>query len=394
MASPQHAKHDGTIIRVVIQQPALPKYRIPAFRELSRRPGIRLKVVHDNTPGLTNVPQDEFEASLTPSRSCRLWHRTIYWHSPQWRYATPKHADVLILSWNLHYASLIPALLRAKAAGVPTILWGHGYSKQEAGWRRWARENATRLATAVLFYNHTAAQRYINRGWDNNRVFVAINSLDQTSIQDAKRHWSNRPDDLAKFQQEHRLDKGPVVLFVARLSTGRRLDVLISAVALIANEFPTLKVVIIGEGELKDTLLAQARSLGIDGKIQFIGAVYDELKLAPWFLSSNVMCFPSGMGLSIFHAFGYSLPVVTSNNFQSHGPEIEALKDEQNGLLYEDGDAASLAQTLKRVLGDSDLAQRLSDQALQTVTQQFTLRKMIDGVEAAVRYCVEQNTSR
>jgi len=374
-------------IRVVIQQPSLSQYRIPVFAELARRPGIHLKVVHDQTPGIKNVPPDGFEASLTSARSCRLGRRTIQWHHAQWHYATRKHTDVLILSWNLHYASLIPALLRAKANGVPTILWGHGYSKQEATWRRWPRENITRLATALLFYSHTTAQRYIDRGWDSNRIFIAINSLDQTPIQNAKQHWAQHPDQLAQFRRENGLDQGPVILFIARLSAARRLDLLVQAVALLAGELPTLKAVIIGKGDLRDTLRAQARSLGVDSKIRFIGAVYDERELSPWFLSSDVMCFPSHMGLSIFHAFGYGLPVVTCRDPQKHGPEIEALKDGQNGLLFDDNDASSLTETLRRLFGDKVLVRQMSDHALRTVTQRFTLEKMVDGMESAIRYC-------
>ena len=40
-------------------------------------------------------------------------------------------------------------LLRARASGVKTVLWGHGYSKHEAPWRAWPRRKVASLADAV-----------------------------------------------------------------------------------------------------------------------------------------------------------------------------------------------------------------------------------------------------
>src|SRR5687768_14253077 len=115
-------------IRLVIQQPALPRYRIAPFALLAQRPGIDLTLLYGDAP--------DAPATVEPAGFCgvfshirSIWGGRLLWHGASWRYATRRRADVLILSWNVRFLSLIPTLLRARANGVKTILWGHGYSK-------------------------------------------------------------------------------------------------------------------------------------------------------------------------------------------------------------------------------------------------------------------------
>jgi len=378
------------LLRLIVQQAALPKYRVPVFRELANRPGIQLKVFYSDVPGLSNVEPSGFDAAHVPIRRWNLLGHPFYWHRPQWTCAAPKHADVLILSWDLHYLSLVPSLLRAKANGLPTILWGHGYSKREAAWRSFPRRKVAQLATALLFYNHTTAQAYIDAGWDPDRIYVALNSLDQTPIQQARQHWLARPQDLHDFQQKESLTPGPVILFVSRLDADNQVNLLLEAASHLTNTYPHLRIIIIGKGADEHRLRQLAAFLDIERHVRFLGAIYDEQNLAPWFLSSNLFCYPANIGLSILHAFGYGLPIVTNDRMESQNPEIEAIQNGRNGLLYAHGDVSALVNALARILRDRDLAHQMSDEALKTATQRFTLQNMVDGFEAAARYCAER----
>jgi glycosyltransferase involved in cell wall biosynthesis len=374
-------------IRVILQQGALPKYRVPVFRELASRRGINLRLIYAGLPGLNNVEPDGFEGTYIPMWQPRLLGHPIYWHWPQWRYATREHADVMILSWDVHFASLLPALLRARANGVGTILWGHGISKQETRLRGLPRHIVARLADALLFYNDKAAKRYLEMGWDPQRLYVARNALDQDPIQEARRTWLDDPQRLQAFQQEHALAGRPVILFVSRLDGQRRAGLLVHAAARLVKTQPQLKIVFIGQGPDESKLRELARKEGLSEHVHFTGALYDEMKLAPWFLSSTVFCFPTNIGLSLLHAFGYGLPVITSGLLTNHGPEIEALRNEQNGLLYENGSIDSLVAALRRLLEDPALTRRMGQEAHRTATEDYSVHRMVDGMEAAIRYC-------
>ncbi|MGH8502335.1 MAG: glycosyltransferase family 4 protein [Gammaproteobacteria bacterium] len=383
-------------IRVVVQQRALPKYRIPVFGELAKREGIELIVVYDAlTDGTLNSNAEGLRSKHVPLRIASVFGHPVYWHSAQWQYAVGDCCDVVILSWDLHYASLVPALVRARLNGVPAILWGHGYSKREAAWRKRLRRSVARLATALLFYSSGTAQSFITSGWDPDRVYLALNSLDQTPIQQARQCWKKRLPALEAFREQHDLATGPTILFVSRLLYENRVDLLLRAAAELSLErFRDLTIVLIGSGPDEARLKALANELGISARLRMPGAIYDEVELAPWFLSADVFCYPTNIGLSLLHAFGYGLPVVTSNKVDAQNPEIEALKDGDNGLLYQDGDPGSLAAALDRVLSDRGLREHMTRQALDTVTSRFTLSTMVDGMEQAVRFCAHKAAPR
>lgn len=375
-------------IRLIIQQPSLAKYRVPVFRELAKCQDIQLKLLYGARPDLPNVDADGFDAEPVYLWQQSMRGQYVFWHSAQCNSASFKKADVLMLTWNPRYLSLVPTLLKAKAMGVPTILWGHGYSKTENSMRRKVRHSVARLATALMFYNQAGADSYLHAGFNPRSIFVARNSLDQEPIRQAKCHWESNPKQLEAFLHQQNLGSGPHVLFVSRLDRANRLDLLVEAVALLVGEFPNLQVNVIGKGPAEEQRIqALAQQHNVARQFNFVGPIYEELALAPWFLTADVFCYPANIGLSILHAFGYGLPVITSNDIGSQNPEIEALNTGKNGLLYDHLDIKALAESLRIIFLNRELAQQMSREALRTVNEEFSLENMVSGMAAAVRYC-------
>lgn len=373
-------------LRVVIQQPALAKYRVPVFRQLANRPGIDLLVAYGNERGIQNVKPEGFKAVEVPLSERSVLGSTMRWHSAHYKFAKRSKADVVVLSWSTRYLTLVPALIRARWNNVGAVLWGHGYSKTETPLREQARGAIADFADAVMFYNHTTAQRFIDRGFSSpERVFVALNTLDTSGIEEAKRLWQSDPARLQAFRQEKKLT-GPVVLFVSRLNADNRVDMLVRAAAIMHKTIPDLKVVIVGSGPEAEALKSLAGSLGVGDVVHFAGAVYDERELAPYFLSAGVYCYPVNIGLSLIHAMAYGLPVVTSDRMTAQNPEIEAFREGVNGCCYQDGSVEAMAKLLGSILSDAGLRERLGRGAMATVTQDFNVSKMVDGMEAAIRY--------
>jgi len=374
-------------IRVTVVQPALAKYRIPVFRELAKRSGIDLQVVYGALKGLPNVEADGFCAKPSPLRRVEIAGRMAMFHRAQWTYATRRHSDVLVMHWSPRYLSAVPAILRARFHGVAVVLWGHGYSKTERKWWIRIRNWIAQLADAILFYEPRTRERFVEEGWNPEKLFFALNSIDPTEIEKSRRAWQAKPEQLESFRKENHLGKGPVVLFVSRLQRENRVDLLIQATLELVKTTPSLKVVIIGNGdEEKARLQKLVHALGLSENVLFVDGIYDEQKLAPWFLVSRVFCYPSNIGLSVIHAFWYGLPVVTSNDSARQNPEVVVIEDGVNSLLYEHGSAQSLAAALSRVFTEDELSDSMSRSAIRTVEETFTIKNMVDGFEAAVRF--------
>lgn len=380
------------VYRIALVHPSLATYRVPVFRALAARPGFDLTVFYGNTPGRAQEGSvSAFKAELAVVKAVPLSRQALFWQQAQWRYAGARGYDVLVLSWNLRFLSLVPALLRAKSARMPTILWGHGYSKHESANRKRLRDWVASLASGLLFYNHRVANDYLAAGWPRQKIFVALNCLDQQPIQEARTAWLARPAALAEFRRLHGLVHGRTILFVSRLAPANRVGLLIEALAKLVVSMPEIKLVIIGAGEPEGSRLRKlADALGLTEHVRFQGPIFSETELAPWFCCSDLFCYPANVGLSLLHAFGYMLPVVTCDDQSIQGPELEALVSGYNGLLYETGSAGSLANTLRKLLTDEPLRRRLSAAAHDTVLTRFTLDNMVNGMASAIEGCVNQ----
>ncbi len=118
---------------------------------------------------------------------------------------TGEKPDLVVIHWDIHYLTLVPAVAMARTLGIPIVLWGHGYSQQPHPLTDAARNTCGRLADGVLLYSQTIAARLVaKRVFKAEEVFVAQNALDQEPIQAARQHWLSRPQELAKFQARTR----------------------------------------------------------------------------------------------------------------------------------------------------------------------------------------------
>ncbi len=372
-------------IRVIIHQPALPKYRVPVFRELAGRQGLRISVWYGDEPGLPSVTPDGFDGRPV---HCKRWERpTLYWVPDHLRSVDRRVADVIVLPWNTRFLSLLPTLMIARSRGIGTVLWGHGYSKKESTFRAWIRRRPVRLANAAMFYSRSVRDRFAEGEPDQAKLFVAPNALDQTPIQAARDSWLNRPELLAQFQREKGIDGEDNIIFVSRLEWANRVDLLVRATALLAKgDRPTVKTIIVGAGAELESLKRLATELGVSDHVRFTGAVYGEQDIAPYWMSAKVFCYPRNIGLSLIHAFGYALPVVTTDSRESQNPEIDAFEPGENGMTYRDLDVEDLARVLNGMLADRDRTGAMSRRAHQTVLGKFSLQSMVDGMEAAIHH--------
>ena len=365
---------------VGIVQPIIPSYRQPVFAELARRPGIDLTVYaplgrsHGSLPGTGAV--DDYATVDVSARNAG----PFVWDPGSLEAARAGH-EVLILSWQPRALFLRRALRTARRLGVGTIIWGHGYSKNDSPMRRRLRLRPARLADACLYYAPATAARAPLDGIEPGRAFSAPNAIDQSAIEAAKSKWAEAPGRLRAFQTSAGIDPERTLIFISRIEEDKRLELLLDAMPHVLEADPRMTLLVVGEGTARASAEAYSDSLGLGDSVRFLGAIYDEEELAGWCLSSICMTYPVAVGLSVMHAFGYGLPVLTSDDLASHNPEINAIRDGVNGMLYREGDVRSLADAIIRLAGDPELRRRMSLAALDSVRgpDGWTVENMVDG---------------
>jgi len=398
-------------IRTIICEPALAKYRLPAWRALASRPGISLHVEYGDDGQVPNVAPDGIDGHFTPTRKVSQ-RPELFWH-PGYLAALDRPADVVILNWNARFLVNPLCILKARRKKMGIVFFGHGISKNENATRKSIRDAIARRADCLLLYSQFAREVLISDGFAPDRVFVAPNSVDQTDIQTARRDWVARPRDLEAFQLTNDLRQSspslpfpaPVLIFCARLDPLRRLDLLLEALPTIAQSHHGTQLLIIGGGgpgggdeprlrELASKLNLLNPANAHSARVRFLGPIYEEKNLAPWFLSSDLMVFPSHMGLSVLHSMGYGVPVITCNNANKHGPEYHVIKPGINGDVYQEESIPDLASRVTALLNDRPKLRAMSAEALITATRDYSIEKMVDGFEAAIRFANDRRGKR
>ncbi|MGB7240813.1 MAG: glycosyltransferase, partial [Sulfitobacter sp.] len=141
---------------------------------------------------------------------------------------------------------------------------------------------------------------------------------------------------------------GPLIICVARLVWFKGLHNLIDALPNIQSFDPKVRVLCVGDGELRQTLEDQARRLGVGHMIVFAGERGDIPKLLK---ISDLFVLPSvseGLPISLLEAMAASLPLVATDV----GGIPELIENGKTGCLVPSNDSQALGHAILSFLED------------------------------------------
>jgi glycosyltransferase involved in cell wall biosynthesis len=296
--------------------------------------------------------------------------------------------DVTVFSATPREWSQLFALAWGRVLGRKSAVWGMFH--RVGGPRRFTTSYfrlLARWADRCLTYTRVGATQIVGQGVSKSSVRVVGTAIDE---QEPFRHAAAMTvEQLRQFRLDNNIEGRKIILQVVRLSRVKRPELLVHAMKALLQQRTDAVAVLIGDGEMRSELERLAASQGIEKSIRFLGAIYDERQLCPWYLSADVFVVPTFLGLSGHHAMSYGLPVVTDDSLDQQGSEFEILADGLNGLTYTEGSATDLARTLNRIISDPDLQGFLSANARKTIVNTHNLerktRRFVEAIRELVR---------
>lgn len=165
------------------------------------------------------------------------------------------------------------------------------------------------------------------------------------------------------------------LLAVGRLDEVKGFEYLVEACGLLRDRGVDFRCEIVGEGELRERLVARLASLNLSSRVRLLGAqgqeqVRERLHRASVFVLPSVVAADGnmdGIPVALMEAMAVGLPVVTTR--VSGIPEL--VRSGENGLLAAPADAAGLADLVASLLEDRGLRERLAAQARRTIEEEF-----------------------
>lgn len=180
-------------------------------------------------------------------------------------------------------------------------------------------------------------------------------------------------------------DEAKYFLFVGRLQPRKELDKV-----LFELQFIDAKLLIVGDGDLKNDLLNLVRKYQIENKVEFLPGIFKEEDLKKLFKNAIAYISPGAVGLGVVHSFAYGVPVITSTLDKNHGPEFSYL-NENNSYLYEN----DLLSQMKLAMDDENLRNAKKKEAYDFYSNSLSFENVINAFKYQFnRLLNEANNSR
>lgn len=374
------------LVQILLE--GLPKYRSVFLTRLKQSGQIDFKLypAHQADAGLFDQSEAGAFADdiVQPTRSAREFLGGRFsWHSHFQVDPDLGPGDVVVCAGNPRFLNIYPLTIAARRRGLPVIWWCQGWTPEASPTTTKIRHWLTRrFPDAVMVYTEKEANAFVELGFPADRTFFLNNTIDETLVQAAVDGIDRR--NLAEFQEKEGISDKKVLLFCSRLTPKTRLLQAIEAVERVRADHPDVLLAVIGDGSLRQEAEAAVSARSLDEHVRFLGAMFDEDQLAPWFLSAECLLYPGPIGLSLLHAFAYGLPVVTHDNLRNQNPEIAALEPGANGLTFKENDIGEFSKALGRILADRAFQTELSERARTTAHQDYTMAAMVRNFENAV----------
>ena len=239
---------------------------------------------------------------------------------------------------------------RAKLAKL--IMWRLAKLEEKSA------KNATLIVTVSKYSSGKIAQFY---DVDKAKIRVVPNGVDTERFKPAK------PSE--KIKQQIGLDSKLCVLFVGRLIPRKGLPFLIEAAKHIVEDYSQTMFVVVGDGPLKNNLVAHLEKMNLSNNFVFLGDVHESV-LPALYNCADVFALPSiqeGQGIALLEAQATAKPVVAFNV----GGVREAVLNKETGLLVKPS-SRELAESIMKLLADCSLREKMGGKGREFVSANFS----------------------
>jgi glycosyltransferase involved in cell wall biosynthesis len=189
-----------------------------------------------------------------------------------------------------------------------------------------------------------------------------------------------------KVASRHRLSLSQddlVFLFVGRLVPIKNIPLMLEAFAMLHCDKPSYRLLIVGEGESQNSLVAFARKLGLEGSVKFLGAVAGNA-LVDCYHAADIFCISSryeNFSIVVLEAMASSLPVIATRV----GFLPSLVEDGKTGLLVDGESTADFSAAMMRLGSDVQLCRLMGAEASRRAYANFPLAASVDALLSAYK---------
>jgi glycosyltransferase involved in cell wall biosynthesis len=238
----------------------------------------------------------------------------------------------------------------------------------------WGTRYIHKLAHRVLVNAEGIRDHILKMGGvSSEKIAVIHNGLDA-------------PDDVLGLRERRRaellaelgLDAGAkIVGSVAGLRPVKGHRYLLEAAAKVMKADSRVHLVLVGDGELRDEIAAQAGRLGIGARTSMLGGREDSAQLAAAFDVAVLASLSEGLPNAVMEAMAAGAPVVAT----AVGGTPELIEDDETGFLVPPANPEALAERIEYALSHAGPAGLIAMRGRRSIIERFGMERMVTSVE-------------
>lgn len=198
----------------------------------------------------------------------------------------------------------------------------------------------------------------INNCIDSNRFFPAGNN------EGIRKELGYAVDDV-------------IIIIVARLAPVKNHRFLINTFKELSKKYPNAKLMIVGDGPLRNELEDLTAELQLGDKVNFMGDRNDVPKLLQAADFATLSSLSEGISLTILEAMSTGLPVVAT----AVGGNPSIITDGEDGYLADSGDLEAYSNCLEKLVDSCELRIEMGRKARETIVAKWSLNIMTKKYE-------------
>jgi glycosyltransferase involved in cell wall biosynthesis len=230
-----------------------------------------------------------------------------------------------------------------------------------------------RCSHAIIAYSTIGENYFKSIGVKPDKIFKAVNVIDT----DRALQLIESKLDLHELKDHYEGKYDFISLFVGALTQAKSIDILLQAQKLIENNYPNAGLIIVGDGNYRQTLEDLALSLNLKN-VEFVGKKIDDNY--KYFSIADIFILPGLGGLAISEAMCYGLPVITSIG---DGCEVDLVTD-KNGIIDLTITPRSLAGHIEFFINNEDIKKEYGNQSLSIIQNSYHINNYLNKINHAI----------
>ncbi len=343
--------------------------------------GKEIHIVTADVPGAAEVD------AVHPNTVHRLNLKRVPWLKPE---SLAMYAKFFFKSLTLALTHRFDAIHAFRALPEGLVAWAvarltfravviYAHGEELTTWGKGGKYKAMRFALrhadTVIANSEFTRQELLNMGVLAKRIVLINPGVD------VERFRPGLPcDDL---KQQIGLSAGEkLILSVGRLSRRKGFDMVVRSMPQLVSQGISVRYALIGIGEDHDYLTNLARELSVSDRVHLLGHVSQD-DLPRWYNACDVFAMPNreiegdteGFGMVFIEAAACGKPALAGNA----GGAGSAVVQGETGVLVDGREDGQVAESLRRILAENVLAQRLGQQGFLRIQERFSWEKVADG---------------